>query len=168
MPSTIPTKNSLLTSLYQSTELNEVVQKIPDNIRDDIKQHVFLSLFEQPEENILDLHSRGKLKSYVVRAFYMAANYGESKFLRQNRRKTEIPTDKFQCTPDEDNYDYEELVATCAVKLEAVYWYNRDLLKLYTELGNYRAVAEKTGIPLNSVHDAIKKAKAEVKRMLWE
>lgn len=167
----IQSKNTILTSLYSSSELQEVMLKIkPDHIRDDVKQHVFLSLFEKDEAFIIDLFERGKLRPYVVKTIYNTANFSEGSFRRQNRRKTEIPTESFPCTPDteSESYDYEELVATCAIRTDQLYWYNRDLLKLYVKHGTYRKVAELTGIPLLSVHDAVKKAKKEVRRMLWE
>lgn len=51
----------------------------------------------------------------------------------------------------------------CNEELEKVYWYNRDLLKLYVELGSYEAVAQEVGIPKKSVFNAVKKAKEQIK-----
>lgn len=163
-------KSFVLTELFTSTEVSEVLKKIyPDYIREDVRQHAFLVLFEKEEAFIIDLHSRGKLRQYVAKTIYNTANFSESKFNREYRRSTEIPTEDIQDVPDEqESYDYEALVESCSVKLEAIYWYNRDLLKLYVELGSYRKVSEKTGIPVNSVHHAVKQAKEEMKKLLWE
>jgi DNA-directed RNA polymerase specialized sigma24 family protein len=163
-------KSCVLANLFTSSEIDEVLQKInPAYIRDDVRQHAFLVLFEKDEAFIIDLHTRGKLRQYVAKTIYNTANFSESKFNREYRRHTEIPTESFQCVPDEEtDYDYEALVESCNVKLEAIYWYNRDLLRLYVKLGSYRKVSEETGIPVNSVHHAVKQAKEEMRRLLWE
>lgn len=197
---TEPCKANVLTHLYSSQEIHDVLLHIrPEYIRDDVKQHVFLLLFEKDDAFIMDLHGRGKLRAFVAKTIYNTVNFSESKFNREQRRRTEIPTESFDgesqlnnergessgflrntktdkirkkvaelADDAQQNYDYEALVESCPVKMEAIYWYNRRLLNMYVELGTYRLVAEKTGIPLNSVHHAIKKAKKEMKKLLWE
>lgn len=46
--------------------------------------------------------------------------------------------------------------------------YYANLITLYANLGNIRAVADKTGIPAMSVHQAIKRAKEIIKQKLYE
>lgn len=181
-------KSHVLTTLFTSTEIEEVLKKInPAYIRDDVRQHVFLILFEKDEAFIIDLHERGKLRSYVAKTLYNTAHYSESSFNRQLRRRTEIPTDSFEgdskpendestkvnqtfgAPPDqEEPYDYEALVESCSLNLSKIYWYNRDMLRLYVELGSYQKVSDATGIPKRSVYDAVKKAKEDMKKLLWE
>jgi DNA-directed RNA polymerase specialized sigma24 family protein len=166
---------SILTTLYESQEVADVIQKIkPEHIRDDVKHHVFLSLFEQDKTYIEDLHKRGKLRSYIVRAIYMTVHFPESSFVRQQRRKTEIPTECFPCVPDhQSDTAFEELKQECAITVRKMQnedgnWYGAKLLEIYAEHGTYRKVAELTNIPLNSIHGAIKKAKDEIKKRVWE
>jgi DNA-directed RNA polymerase specialized sigma24 family protein len=163
-------KSFVLSALFTSEEIAEVLRKIqPSYIRDDVRQAAFLVLYEKDEVFIMDLHSRGKLRQYVAKTIYNTAHFSESGFNRANRRATEIPTENFSCVADEEpDYDYEALVEACPIKLEAIYWYNRDLLKLYVKLGSYRKVAEETGIPCRSVYDAVKQAKADMKKLLWD
>jgi DNA-directed RNA polymerase specialized sigma24 family protein len=193
-------KSLVLTQLFGSKEVSDVLKKInPSYIREDVKQHVFLILFEKEEAFIIDLYTRGKLKGYVAKTLYNTANYSQSSFNRELRRATEIPTSSFdgenttvswendEQSPgvmkhvdrvareameytenQQERYDYEALVETCSLKLDQIYWYNRDMLRLYVKLGSYRAVSKETGIPTRSVYDAVKKAKEDMKKLLWE
>jgi DNA-directed RNA polymerase specialized sigma24 family protein len=163
------TKESLLTEIYLSKEVDEILLKYTEAyLRDDIKQHVFLVLFEKEEAFIMDLHNRAKLKHYVVKILFNTINFKSDKglFVRQSGRGKEIPTEHFHCTPDEDGSQYEEMIQECQDATRAVYWYNRTLLELYAKEGNYRAVSEKTGIPLKSVYNAIDKARQEIKKKM--
>jgi DNA-directed RNA polymerase specialized sigma24 family protein len=188
---TTASARSLLTTIYVSSEVDEVIKKIkPDYLRDDVKQHAFLTLFEKDEAFILDLHERDKLRNYVVKVIYNTANFNEGKFQREQRRSTEIPC-SFEleidgdkpldvqglkiydhvingARDDENAMDYEALVESCPVILDKIYWYNRTILKMYSELGTYRAVAKQVGIPVMSVFEAVKAARKEAKKLLWE
>lgn len=169
----MPPSHALLTEIYISPELSQAMLNVkPDYMRDDVKQEAFEVLFQKNSAFIEDLHERGKLKAYVVKTIYNTANFSNSNINRQYRRRTEAPTESAKlhdrADDEQEAYDYEALVEACPVKLEAVYWYNRDLLKLYVELGTYRAVAERTGIPRVSVYEAVKKAKEEMQKLLWE
>jgi DNA-directed RNA polymerase specialized sigma24 family protein len=163
------TKKIALEAIYSSREVDEVMLKIkPDYNRDDIKQTAFLELLEKPEELILELYHKNKLRHYVVKTIYNTANFSESKHNRQHRRAKEIPTECFPCTPIEDTEEYEDLLKACVVKVSELDWYKRELLTLYAQEGTYRKLEALTGIPLNSIHDAVKKAKEEIKKNLWE
>jgi DNA-directed RNA polymerase specialized sigma24 family protein len=193
MTATTTTARSLLTSVYISKEVEDVIKKIkPDYIRDDVKQHAFLTLFEKEETFILDLHSRDKLRQYVVKTIYNTANFSEGKFQREHRRKTELLY-SFNEDIDEDSdstmsaiglaacdhvingardeenrMDYEELIEACPVILDKVYWYNKLLLKKYMELGTYRAVSKDVGLPVMTVFKAVKNAQKQAKELLWK
>jgi hypothetical protein len=162
----------ILTQLYISQEVDEAVLKIePAYLRDDVRQQVFLNYFEIADRDpakIIDLHTRGKMKATIAKSLYNEANRPRSDVNYQNRRATEIPTECFPCTPYEDPKEHEEFIQTVLVKVKDLHWYNRELLTIYAKEGTYRKVEAATGIPLNSVHDAIKKAKNEIKKTIWE
>lgn len=163
------TKTTLLTAIYSSDEVSEVLTNIHPNKRDDVRQEVFECLLNKEEAEIIGLHERGKLRPYIVKTLYNTANLERSSHNYQNRRRTEIPTETFVDTADVlEEMDYEELLNTCAVRVDQLYHYHQHLLKLYVEKGSMRAVAFATGIPLNSVCRAINAAREEVKRQLWE
>lgn len=188
------TKNSLLTEIYTSKEIGEVIGKInPEEMRDDLKQHVFLLLLEKPEAFILELHQIGKLKNYIVKVICQLVNFKQDKFHRINRRFSEVLTDfsteekmiesVYQVVRYEDNEEIK-LENKCQEELErikgidspsqtgkkcnTVYWYHGVLLEQYVEKGNYRAVSKETGIPCKSVYNAVQMAKEEIKKRICQ
>ena len=165
----------LLTEIYSSQEVKEVILKLkPDHLQQDILQHTFCELFQKPDEFIIDLHARGKLKSYIVKILYNSATYHRTTFEKEQGKghQKEMPTDfcsnskyeviKFVDEEKERQQEYSDIA--CAVS--KVYWYKADLIKLYAELGTYKAVSAKTGIPISSVFKTIKEAITEIKKLL--
>jgi hypothetical protein len=67
--------------------------------------------------------------------------------------------------PD-NNDDYNEWVLRAGNEVDKLYHYNAELLKLYAEIGTYRGVSEATNIPVKSIHNAVRKARIQVKRAL--
>lgn len=165
------TANQIITDIYKSKEIDEVIGKIqPEHIRDDLKQHVFVLLLEKDESFIQELHGNGKIRNYVVKVICQLVNFKQDKFHRQQRRCTEIPTDFTETETGtsltftrfkEDDHSTEVL---CAKELDKVYWYNQQLLKLYIEHGSCRKVALAVGIPRQSVCKAIADAREQIKK----
>lgn len=189
------TKNNLLSDIYQSKEISDVLIKIqPESIRDDLKQHVFLLLLEKSDEFILELHHIGKLKNYIVKVICQLVNFKKDKFYTINGkgrdgRCIEISYDFSvqKLNYKEDSYkDNEDIKLEVACKKEldrikkidfpsqtgkkctSVSMYHGILLELYVEKGNYRAVSKETGIPCKSVYNAVQMAKEEIKRKVCQ
>jgi len=152
---------SILTNIYTSNEIAECLLKIDSDIRDDLKQHVFLLLFEKDENFIIELHQQDKLRNYIVKVMFNLVHFTQDKFHRVNRRQTEILTNDF----DEDITDDREvdLLPKLEMEMQNIYWYNKHMLELYVELGTYKSVSEKTGIAIRSVANAVEKAKKQLK-----
>lgn len=49
-------------------------------------------------------------------------------------------------------------------EIDNLYWYDREIVKLYLELGTYRAVEEATGIPFESVYKTVIKSCRQIKK----
>ena len=60
---------------------------------------------------------------------------------------------------EESNIDvriaYESMEQRIVDILNKMYWYNRDLTKLYFKLGSYREIERQVGIPWRSCYDTI-------------
>lgn len=176
------TASAILTNLFTSREISDCLLNIqPVHNRDDIKQDTFLYLLEKAEakpDEIIDLHKRDKLRHYVTKMLFNAANFSQSRINRQMRRETEIPTEAhcFPCLPeDTDEINTEERIQECLIKVRRMResdkrvskdWYFAELLEEYVQEGTFRKVAAKTGIPLNSVHFAVRIAKDEIKKSI--
>ena len=161
------TKNQIITELYQSKEVEELILKIqPSDLRDDLKQYVFHVLCEKPDEFIIELNSKNQLKYYAVRIITNSIFSDRSFFYVNYRNQKEVYCDQFADIKDEEtNHD---LLDKCEKEVEKLYWYNQELLKLYAKNGSYRAVSQETGIPVKSVHNAVKKAKIQIRSKLWK
>lgn len=158
----------ILTKIYTSLEVKEVIKRLrPVHLQEDILQHCFLELFQKPPDFIKDLHARGKLKPYIVKILYNTATYTRSSFAKQQGKET--PTDfcgnaKYEVIRFEnEEKEREEVHQQVACAVSETYWFKADLLKMYAELGTYKAVSDKTGIPSTTVFNTVQAAKKEIK-----
>lgn len=150
---------SILTEIYVSAEVAEIIKRLrPESMQEDIRQHVFLELFSMDEDFIMDLHCRGKLKHFITKMIFNTANWTGNKFKNQFGEK-EIATESFE---DVTEQVYEEI----EIPIGRIYWYRAELLKLYAEHGTYQKVAEVTGININSIFQAVKQARKEIKKII--
>lgn len=159
----------ILTEIYCSNDIKEVVSKLkPAHLREDILHHCFTELFSKQENFIIDLYNRGKLKAFIVKMIYNTSVFNDTPFCKEwslitpgNTR--EVHVDRFKDvvdSTDDDNLD--ELVAV----VDTLYWYKKDILKLYAELGTYKEVSEATGIPVTSIHNTMRDVRYEVKKKI--
>lgn len=182
------TKNNLLSEIYQSKEISEVLAKIQPEIRDDLKQHVFLLLLEKTDEFVLELHNIGKLKNYIVKVICQLVNFKKDKFHTVNGRGRDgkcieihvsdlrlleyYKEDTYQedirledsCKRELDRIKKIDFPSQTGKKCSSVSMYHGILLERYVEKGNYRAVSNETGIPCKSVYNAVQMAKEEIKK----
>jgi DNA-directed RNA polymerase specialized sigma24 family protein len=159
----------ILCDIYVSKEIKEVVNRLrPEHLREDILQHCFTELFSKQETFILDLYHRGKLKAFIVKMLYNTSVFNDTPFCKEWNLISpsigrEIHVDRFKDVPEDDSTDMvDEVVGV----VNDLYWYKRDILKLYAELGTYKEVSEATGIPVTSIHNTIKDARNEVTKKI--
>lgn len=176
-PQNCETAKSILTGIYLSAEVKDVIKRLrPVDLQEDILQHCFLELFQKPPDFIIQLHDRGKLKAYIVKILHNTATYNRTSFTKQFGKET--PTDfctetkyeviRFENEENERIETYREI--DCAVSTLGVtksgMRYTDAMLKLYAELGTYKAVSEKTGIPQTSVFNTIKEVRKAIRKQL--
>jgi len=124
----------------------------------DLIQHVFKLVCEQEDKFINELIANNKLKHYVAKVIYNTKRWHRTEWAKQ-QAALEIPTESF----NEINLEeYQEIT----IPLEKLHWFKSEILKLYAELGSYRAVAEKTQINVSAVHKYVTQAKKEIKQLI--
>jgi len=157
------TKNSILSEIYQSKDLDVMIRSIkPQHLQDDIRQYCFLELLEKSEEFVLDLYNRGKLKGYIMRVIYNTSKGNKHNGLKI-QLGNETPTEVIpECICEQ----YEEI--NIEPVLKDVYWYKTELLRLYAEHGTFKKVSDLTKIPLKSVYTTIVEARKEIKKKYYE
>lgn len=140
----------------------------PDHLREDLKSEVILIICELPEDKIKKLHDTHELEFYTVRVILNLIKSNTSSFAKKYRSVYSDPTNMADHPIDDINDIVEraekERVEDIALgEIDNLYWYKSELIKLYMELGNYRAIEEATGIPYISCYKNIKASFDEIK-----
>lgn len=160
-------KNKIIEELYKSKEVDDVLKKIqPADIQDDLRQYVFQVLCEKPDDFIIDLYNQKKIKFYLVKIITNSVFANVSGFYKIHKNSKEVHCEQFEDVVDEDSN--HEFMERCEKEVKELYWYNEVLLRMYAEHGSYRAVSVKTGIPVKSVFNAVRKAKNQIKSNIWK
>jgi hypothetical protein len=182
----VATKNQIIEELYRSKEFNECIGKMqPEQLQDDLRSEVMMVLLETDEAKLKGMHERGELKFYTVRVILNMIQSKTSAFYRKyrhlNKMFLEDPNDiardrqKFQIVAQADPpavlVDDERVIKElkeerAMVAINDLYWYDREMIRLYMRLGNYRAIEKDTGIPWESCYSTIKKAIKKIRNEL--
>lgn len=162
------TKNEIIEQLYKSREFNDCIGKMePEHLRDDLRSEVVLILLETPEEKIKQLHEQvNGLKYYTVRIILNLIQSKTSKFYKQYRQQLAQLHDRFayEAADLEEREQREQVEDKAMSEIDNLYWYNKEMVKLYIEHGNYRAIEEITRIPYSSAYKTIQKSFQEIKQ----
>lgn len=167
MITAVPSKNQIIEALFNGKNFTECISRMePEHLRDDLRQEVILKICEQSEDKIIGLHQRGELEFYTVRIILNESRNKNNGFARKYLSKT-VELSGAEVSDDSDfeqRMIREELEDYAISEIESLYWYDSELLKMYMNLGTFRAIQELTGIPHVSCFKTIKKAMATLKR----
>lgn len=154
-------KNGIITELWQSQDLNEALKKMkPVEIQEDLKSELFLIICEIEESKLIDLYDKKQLKFYIVRIMLNLVQSSKNKFFKNYRNFEEYnETEK----PDETEQPIEVMEF-----IEGLYWYQKEILKLYTFDFNKNAkeLSRQTGIPYMSLIRTLNQTKKELKKKI--
>jgi len=146
----------------------------PEHLREDLKMEVALVVCEWSEEKVLQLHRDGALEFYVVRVILNQVMSNSSPFTKKYRRVHEELMEKHHTNIYPESHDFEDRQTKEALEdlaideISRLYWYDAELVKLYIQLGNYRALEEKTQIPFISCYKNIQKSIGILKQKAQE
>lgn len=146
----------------------------PAHLREDLKSEVALILCELDEARLLDIYKTGGLTYYAVRIILNLIQSNTSPFYKKFRQvfsqvseatheedekvNSEVKNYVSLLTHDEDfdiRLSREQLEQTIMGYVEELYWYDKEILKLYLELGSYREIEKQTGIKWTSCYDTV-------------
>ena len=155
------TRNQIIADLFTSKDFNSCIKKMkPESLQDELKAEVALILCEKPEEVIIELWELGKLKFYTVRIILNLMQSSSSPFYKKFRVSNVELSEIIE--PIIVEYDHRKDAAIN--EIENLYWYDREILKLYGEYGTYRKVEEVTGIPFESIYKTVQKASLQIRK----
>jgi hypothetical protein len=153
-------RSNILTEFYNSVEVNDAISKMhPVELQDDLKGELFLILAELPEEKLIGLYQAKQLRFYVVRVMLNLVRSTDKKFYAKYRNFVEYEEREIA---DERQSDPTEFISKY---FEGLYWYEKELLRLYTfEFNrNARQLSRATGIPYMSIIRTLNKTKQDLK-----
>ena len=153
--------------LYDN-EFELAFKNIGRDLWEDLRQEVALIVLEYDKDKIKDLEEKGKqvFKFWIVR---ICCNQLHSKYGKMWRLYNQLlPVEdivKFVREEDE-TFDDQPLINSIESKIEQLYWYDKEILKMYIELGSVRKVSAVTGIPHTSIFITIKNIRKCIKQSL--
>lgn len=154
-------RNAIISELWSSGDLNEALKKMkPVEIQEDLKSELFLIICEIEESKLIDLYDKKQLKFYIVRIMLNLVQSSKNKFFKNYRNFEEYnETEK----PDETEQPIEVMEF-----IEGLYWYQKEILKLYTFDFNKNAkeLSRQTGIPYMSLIRTLNQTKKELKKKI--
>lgn len=162
-------RNKIISDLFTSKEFNDCIRKMkPVELQDDLRAEVALILCEKKDDFIISLANNGDaLRYYTVRIILNLIQSNTSPFYKKYRQPVCEFVDMHErkdATEDEDVRILKELKEEKVLQIiEELYWYDREMLKLYMEKGSYRDMQKATGIPWGSCYDTIQMALAKIR-----
>lgn len=161
-------KNEIVAELFISKEFNDCIGKMePAHLRDDLRAEVALILLETDERRLIEIHSSGGLKFYTVRIIINLIQSKTSLFYKRYRQQVVELTDRFIACEEQDFQEREakeQLEDKAISEIDNLYWYNKQMVQLYMQHGNYRAIEKDTKIPFSSAYKTIQKSFQEIKQ----
>ena len=155
-------RNEILIEFWELTEVNNAISKMkPVELQEDLKSEVFLILCELPEEKLIALYDRKELKFYMVRIMLNLVQNKNNSFYKKYRNFSELNSQE-EIVIQDDSPDISKIVNKY---FENLYWYQKEILRLYTYEFNKNAkkLSISTGIPYMSIIRTLNKTKQELK-----
>jgi RNA polymerase sigma factor (sigma-70 family) len=150
-----------IAQLATDPRLKAFARKYAGEYADDLVQDAVLILLQLEKGRIEEIHEQGSLRAYAQKIIYN---------IRHGNGKSETVTDidhitgaEFDHIQDEPTNEPDPRIERTSKALQKLYWYDRDLFLLYSEMGSCREVARVTGINYVSIHRTIKKVKDELR-----
>ena len=152
--------------------LKEVAHNIAGNARDgdDALQELMVWIFEMPEEKLNKIYDGGGLLWYCIRSLSLMLNSKNSRYYYKYRKFYELVDSNIQVGNVRDvSHDNQtakyKLLQDIDDIVEDLYWYDKELFKLYYYSGNtLHGLAEQTGISRTSIFNTIKRVKEYIKK----
>jgi hypothetical protein len=155
------TRNQIIAELFTSKDFNACIKKMkPESLQDELKAEVALILCEKPDGVIIELWELGKLRFYTVRIILNLIQSSSSPFYKKFRTSTVELSE----IAEPMIIEYDGRKDHAINEIENLYWYDKEILKLYIQYGTYRKVEEITGIPFESIYKTVQKASLQIRK----
>ena len=154
------TRLEILDRMYRDPDVEQAIQKMnPAELRDDLRQEVFMVLCEMDEERLMSMHQQGYLKFFLVRTMLNMIKSDRSTFYNKFRKPV-VEWNERMDKHDEKEEDNTELIAKLNDRMSEIHWYAAKVFELYSQNGkNIMALSRETKIPYRSLFKTIRAVK---------
>lgn len=160
-------RQTLITNLYVDPDIAKAIGKMnPAELRDDLRQEMFLALCEQPEEKLMRMYEEGWIKFFLVRTMLNMIKSDRSTFHKLFRANFSEFMDWHSKATTEVFEAKEDTLKCVTEALDGLAWYEREVLKLYAEKRNIVQISRETKIPYRSIFKTIQNARRKMKSAL--
>lgn len=148
-------------------EFEIVFRNIGKEHWEDLRQEVSIILYEYDADKLSEIINKGKnvFRFWVVR---ICCNQTSTNGKHNKIYKSIIPVEDInkyiRNTIEEDVSPF--IIKQIQNHIDKLYWYDKEILKLYIELGSVRKVSVQTGIPHTSIFITIKNVQRCIKQSL--
>ncbi len=161
-------RTEIISNLYADKDIRDAINKMnPDDLRDDLRQEMFLVICEMSEDKLVERYKEGSLKFYLVRTMLNMIKSDRSTFYLKFRRQFEewtVAHDKPM--PNDDSTD-EIILDKVKKSVEQLHWYERELLRLHAESGKtLRSISKETKIPYRSILLTVKTTRTRLRKII--
>ena len=156
-------KETLCNHLLTDPSLNSLAYRLAGDDKADLMQEMALLILEESDEKIEKIANY--FNFWCVRVMINITGKRGSFTKKYSKKYINAEDWYFDSQQDYDN-ETDEVLEKVDDILKHVYWYKRDLFKLYLECGSLRKVEAEVGIPFVSVYNTVKEVKKTIKESL--
>lgn len=157
-------REQIIDKFVKDDEYRAICRQVAGSDADDLYQELVLFILEISTEKLVRLDETC-LKCFFFRMAQKQYRSNNSAFFRKYRKEgivlREHADDIIQ--QQQDTAIPQEVIDDTLKAVEALEWYDREILNWYAQQGSMRAVSQDIRIPLTSIQGTIKNARKEVK-----
>lgn len=162
------TRHEIIVQLWEDADIRQAIGKMqPVDLQDDLRQEMFVVLCSLQEDRFMEIYRNGALKYYLIRTMLNMIKSYRSTFYKKFREPFVELLENYSGHVEISAIFAEEQQTSNVVEcVEALPWYDRELLKLYAEDKNIAKLSKDTRIPYRSLFKTITKAKIKVRKAM--
>ena len=159
-------KTKIIEAIYKDPAYRNVCRNIASaTLFEDLFHEVIINLLDLPDEKIIEAKEKKYLKFLFVKIAHNSWNSKHSPFYRKYRHNDETESiDILRGLESDEDLNLEikedafkDFTQEIKDKIEALDWYDKTLLKLYIDIGEFRKISVMTGIKYGAVQYTIQK-----------
>lgn len=180
--------SKIIAEYYENKELIAFFKKVAGEWWDELRQDVFVTLCEYDQQKVAEMKQRNQLKFFIVRVALNQFRSKTSRFYYQNFKNEALTdgifsedrrldeTDRADViafrnglyeTQDETEYEkIEAKIQQVENEIDGLRFFEREIFKIYLEMGTYKKVSLDTGIPIRTVANGVKNAISNINNSL--